>query len=198
MRLFFVGSLRSEDTSRGYIMARKKSKGRFQGDVWFRENVHDRVMCSLLLPEPRSQRERRKLLSMPVYKEEYRRQSTLFRQERRDKREEHIQSRMEGEQENLRRAEQDAIWGQAHKNDTEEALLEYVRQCAEERGKSPRMRDVPGGTYISQRFGSWALVLTLAGLKLPRGVEPPSQRTINAYQKQHKENAHGSREKGDN
>lgn len=90
---------------------------------------------------------------------------------------------MEGEQENLRRAEQDAIGGQAHKNDTEEALLKYVRQCAEERGKSPRMRDVQGGTYISQRFGSWALVLTLAGLKLPRGVEPPSQRTINAYQK---------------
>lgn len=105
---------------------------------------------------------------------------------------------MEGEQENLRRAEQDAIWGQAHKNDTEEALLKYVRQCAEERGKSPRMRDVLGGTYISQRFGSWALVLTLAGLKLPRGVELPSQRTINAYQKKHKEKAHGSRKESDN
>lgn len=179
-------------------MARKNDKGRFQGDVWFREHVHARVMDSLLLPEPRSQRERRKLLSMPVYKEEYKRQSTLFRQERRDKRAEHIQTRMEGEKENQRRAEQDAIWGQDHDSDTEEALLEYVRQCAEERGKSPRMRDVLGGTYISQRFGSWALVLTLAGLKLPRGVEPPSQRTINAYQKQHKENAHGSREKGDN
>ena len=179
-------------------MEKKKKTSRFQGDVWFRENVHERVMASLLLPEPRSQRERRKLLSLPIYKEEFRRQAQLFRQERRDIRTEHIQTRLECEEETLRRAERDALWSLDHTDDSDDMLLDYVRQCAEELGKSPRMRDVLGGTYISQRFGSWALVLTLAGLKLPRGVDPPSQRTINTYQKQHKEKVYGSREKSDN
>ena len=164
-------------------MEKKKKAGRFRGDEWFRENVHMRVLDALVLEEPRSTKGRRALIRLPIYKEEYKRQSVLFQEERRIKKEGYIEARIQGEQERLLRADRDAVWSLDHMDDSDEVLLDYVRQCAVEFGKSPRMRDVLGGTYISQRFGSWALVLTLAGLKLPRGVEPPSQQTIKAYQK---------------
>ena len=74
-------------------------------------------------------------------------------------------------------------WGLEHQDYTDEELLEYVCSIAKEIGRSPRAKDVCGGLYIVKRFGNWGVVLTMAGLKLPRDVKKPQERMINAYLK---------------
>lgn len=52
-----------------------------------------------------------------------------------------------------------------HKNDSDEELLEYIRNIAVQLGKVPSKREVPGFIYIKSRFGPWPRVLEKAGLK---------------------------------
>ena len=120
-----------------------------------------------------------------IYKEEFRRQARLFKRER-------IYGRQKSEEEkreNAALAEEafkirelrDMTWGLEHQDYTDEELLEYVCSIAKEIGRSPRAKDVCGGLYIVKRFGNWGVVLTMAGLKLPRDVKKPQERMINAY-----------------
>ena len=59
-----------------------------------------------------------------------------------------------------------------HKHDSDEELLGYVRRVAEQLGKVPSKKDVPGFTYIKSRFGPWPRVLEKAGLKKPKQDRP--------------------------
>ena len=128
------------------------------------------------------------LKSRTIYKEEYKRQLELFRQERRAQqktRSEAVQARKEqAKLEEEARAERDRLWGEAHENDTDEQLLEHLRQCAERLGHSPVKAEVEGGTYIAKRFITWPLALQLAGLPLPKGMKPAGNKDVNAYRQQ--------------
>ena len=55
----------------------------------------------------------------------------------------------------------------AHMEDTDEQLLEYVRQCAISLGHTPWPREIVGGAFIEQRFGSWKRVLLNTNIPQP-------------------------------
>lgn len=126
-----------------------------------------------------------------IYKLEYKEQSKLFSKERMAAKEagsELQQQRVKvAKQEQEERLAQDLIWGKAHEADSDEELLAYLRQCTDELGRSPVMKDVVGGSYIAKRFGSWPLVLTLAEIPLPKGMLPPKLRQLDDYR--HKKKA---------
>jgi len=134
-----------------------------------------------------------------IYKEEYRHQASLFRQERVAAKEARTQqhrerARQAAEAQKEQRA-RDMLWGEAHTQDTDEQLLDYVRTCAAQLGHTPVIKDVTGAYYISERFGSWSLVLTCARLPLPPGMDPPKPKTLRAYREKHarrsENNPHG-------
>ena len=134
-----------------------------------------------------------KLETSLVYKQEYKRQLKAIKQqllqEKDQKREERRQKDTAGRALVLQQQEKDQRWGLEHENDTDEQLLAYVQQAAEKLGHTPLSKEVPGATYIAKRIGSWALVLHLAGLPLPKGVEPPNPKTLKAYlQRKHTDN----------
>ena len=71
-----------------------------------------------------------------------------------------------------------AQFAQEHENDSKFQLLNYVAVCARELGHTPHKDEVIGGPFIAYRFGSWAKVLTEAGLA-PCGKTPaPTGRKI--------------------
>ena len=63
--------------------------------------------------------------------------------------------------------EQEQAFRQAHSQDTDEALLALVRQWAADHGDAPWPAELAGGSYLSERFGSWERLLRLAGLEAP-------------------------------
>lgn len=125
-----------------------------------------------------------------IYKREFKEQAKLFKQGRRDGTDPDIierkarseAARIKEEQ----RRERDKLWGQAHKYDTDEQLLEHVCQCAKELGRSPRQSECPGAEYVVKRFGSWSMVLTCAHLPLLSGMQPPTNKVIKAYKDRRK------------
>ena len=125
-----------------------------------------------------------------IYKMEVKRQESLLRQELQDKKELVKVLRAKKQQERQVQLQEqelrDQAWGQLHETDTEAQLLDYVRRCAEKLGHTPVSREVEGSTWISRRIGSWSLVLTLAGLPLPQGMEPPKPKTLKAYRERKK------------
>ena len=84
------------------------------------------------------------------------------------------------EEKKLRKA-RDMAWGAEHENDTDEQLIDYLKQCAKELGYTPRKKDVVGSEYICKRIGSWALVCTLAEIPLPPELKPPKKKEILQY-----------------
>ena len=145
----------------------------------------ERVVALCGLPKPGKMPP---MKSRTIYKEEYKRQLELFRQERRAQqktRSEAVQTRKEQVKlQEEARAERDRLWGETHESDTDEQLLTYLRQCAERLGHSPVKAEVEGGTYIAKRFVTWPLALQLAGLPLPKGMKPAGNKDVNAYRRQ--------------
>lgn len=145
----------------------------------------ERVVALCGLPKPGKMPP---MKSRTIYKEEYKRQLELFRQERRAQqktRSEAVQARKEqAKLEEEARAERDRLWGETHENDTDEQLLAYLRQCAERLGHSPVKAEVEGGNYIAKRFVTWPLALQLAELPLPKGMKPAGNKDVNAYRRQ--------------
>ena len=142
----------------------------------------DRVVALCGLPKPAKMPP---MKSRTIYKEEYKRQLELFRQERKTEqkiRSEAVQVRKEqAKLEEEVRAERDRQWGEAHECDADEQLLAYLRQCAETLGHSPGKAEVEGGNYIAKRFVTWPTALQLAELPLPKGMKPAGKRDIHAY-----------------
>lgn len=126
-----------------------------------------------------------------IYKEELRAQTKLRKKEKERKKNARVSAKEENariaqEERNLRK-ERDFAWGDEHADDTDEQLLDYVRECAAEMGQTPRMKEVLGGEYIRERIGGWALVCTLADIPLPRELKPPKAKEVQQYlQKQKK------------
>ena len=71
--------------------------------------------------------------------------------------------RISAENEELLRREAEFV--RCHKGDSDEELIKYLRDCAQELGHIPKKREVPGFTYIKGRLGPWPRVLERAGLK---------------------------------
>ncbi|MBQ8831796.1 MAG: hypothetical protein IJ017_09375 [Oscillospiraceae bacterium] len=122
-----------------------------------------------------------------IYKEEYRIQLSALRKEKAEKRNSKIQAKIERETKIQEKKEiislRDAAWAETHKNDTDDQLLEYLRQRADELGYTPYRRDVEGATMIVQRFDEWAIALTLAGLELPKDIKAPNPKKLAQVQK---------------
>ena len=111
------------------------------------------------------------LTRSPIYCKELRHQTEIFQQLRDAEKEQRRAANEAVRQENAARLERDALWGEEHKELTDEGLLEHVRACAKELGHTPYAREVPGGSYISQRIGSWGMVLYRAGLPALKGAQ---------------------------
>lgn len=60
--------------------------------------------------------------------------------------------------------EQECFFEQNHGDDTDQELLELLRQQAEVLGYSPKYKEIPGWRLYEQRFGSWNRALALADL----------------------------------
>lgn len=130
----------------------------------------------------------RKVTKCRVYKEEFARQAALFRRERAEEKEKRMAANRErsavAAELYRQRTARDLQWGEAHGGNSDEWLLSYICRCAGELGHTPFEREVLGGVYISQRFCGWAVALHLAGLPLPRGINPPKPSALKAYEKQ--------------
>ena len=62
----------------------------------------------------------------------------------------------------------DAEFVAAHRDDTDEQLIAYLQQCAQELGHTPYPREVFGGAMIGERFGGWSRAVDVAGLEFRR------------------------------
>lgn len=120
-----------------------------------------------------------------IYRQEKARQALMFKRERVATKEDREAARQQkAEEERLKRQaklEQDMAWGQNHEEDTDEQLLQYLRNCAQELGYTPVVREVEGGGYIAKRFINWPLALQLAQLPLPQGMLPAKEKDLNKY-----------------
>lgn len=166
-----------------------KKRGKFQGDIWFQNKVEERMRTELRLLQAQGKMRDATLESLrgtPWYKAEFKRQGKLFKEKRRLQAEERTARQRaaapqrQAEAEAL--AERDRAWAAEHENDTDDQLLDYLRQCAAELGHTPARREVPGGAYIGARFGNWAVALSMAGLPMPK-KKRPRDTAVNAYLK---------------
>ena len=171
------------------IMKNKK-RGRFPGDIWFQRNVENLMRKTL-----REQQAHGKMRGTTVeglrgtawYKEEFQKHAKQFKEERKiqaEKRAAHARSAsLKDQAETAAMIERDKLWAAEHEGDSDEKLLTYLRQCAAELGHTPmRRREVVGSTYISERFGNWAVALSMAGLPMPK-KKRPRDTAVNAYLK---------------
>lgn len=71
--------------------------------------------------------------------------------------------------------EKNRIFAQTHREDTDEALLSYVRSEAQRLGHTPYPNEIIGGEWIQERFGSWPAVIALAALKPISTPNTPSK-----------------------
>ena len=120
-----------------------------------------------------------------IYRDELKNQAKLWKEEKAAAKVESTatkEARMErAREERASRMERDRIWGEEHREDTDEQLLSYVKTVAAELGQTPRKSEVTGGEYICKRIGSWALICTLAELPLPKELKPPKQKELLQY-----------------
>ena len=171
---------------------KNKKRGRFHGDQWFTRNVENLMRKTLRELQARGAMHGTTIESLrgtPWYKEEYKRHAKLFKNERKIQAEERASharsSSLNAQAERAALAERDREWAAEHETDTDEELLDYLRQCAAELGHTPVRREVLGSTYITERFGSWSVALTVAGLYLPK-KKRPRQTALDAYAKKRK------------
>lgn len=66
-------------------------------------------------------------------------------------------------------AERENAFREQHETDTNEMLLDYLRQCATDLGHTPWPEEIDGGAYLQGRFGSWGNAVRAARLPMPRG-----------------------------
>ena len=64
-------------------------------------------------------------------------------------------------------AEKQRLFAQEHEQDSDEILLRYVKDFAEELGRTPNSSEIIGGAYLKERFGGWDKLLERAELPLP-------------------------------
>ena len=160
---------------------------RFHGEQWLQKHVERRILVDLRELQEQGKAPDGSLESLRgtrFYTEIFKKYAQQFRQEREARLEARKAEQRAQEAEELPiRTARDMAWGDAHWYDTDEQLLDYVRECAAQLGQTPREKEVVGGIYIREHFGSWALVLYLAELPLRYGMKPPKPATLNRYLK---------------
>lgn len=82
---------------------------------------------------------------------------------------------------------QNAEFARAHRADTDQQLLDYIRDFAGELGRTPNSCEIIGGAYIGRRFGDWAAAVEAAGLPRPSAPPQPTRRLI--YKREFKRQA---------
>ena len=70
--------------------------------------------------------------------------------------------------ESKERREAEEKFKEKHKKDSDENLLEMVREKAKELGRPPKKHEVIGFACLKERFGPWPRVLEAAGVKTPK------------------------------
>ena len=169
---------------------KNKKRGRFQGDQWFTRNVENLMRKTLREQQVHGQMRGTTgegLRGTAWYKEEFQKHAKLFKEIRKTQAEEraaHARSASLKEQaETAAMTERDKLWAAEHEGVSDDMLLDYIRQCAAELGHTPmHRREVVGSTYISERFGNWAVALSMAGLPMPK-KKRPRDTAVNAYLK---------------
>ena len=69
--------------------------------------------------------------------------------------------------------EQEDAFRKEHEADADGQLLAYLQQWAAEQNHVPWPEEIPGGTVIAERFGSWESALAAAKLPCLRGEKKP-------------------------
>ena len=82
--------------------------------------------------------------------------------------EERIVSREEKRGLDRERREIESKFAKEHEKDSDEELLDIVRNKANELGRPPKKTETIGFVCLKMRFGPWPRVLEKAGLKKPR------------------------------
>ena len=78
--------------------------------------------------------------------------------------------------------EQEQEFARSRGGDSDEQLLRYLRFCAKRLGHSPWPREIVGGCFLEQRFGSWEDALLKA--KLPKSTTLDKLNTFTRYQEE--------------
>ena len=81
-------------------------------------------------------------------------------------------------------SERQKLFPQEHREDSEEVLLNYVRDFTKELGHTPNSNEIIGGEYLKERFGSWEKLLTKAGLPQPGRAAEFKHRLIYKQEKE--------------
>ena len=177
-------------------MMAKSESGKFRGDLWFKKQVEERMRRTIEELQAQGKAPKGSLESLrgtEIYKTEFKRHVKLFKEEQKqqaEKRDIHkAEAALKAQAENEILAERDKQWAIEHESDNDEQLLEYLQHCAAALGHTPMRREVIGSTYIAERFGNWAVALTIAELPLPKNIKPPKQTALDHYRKRRKESA---------
>jgi hypothetical protein len=72
----------------------------------------------------------------------------------------------------------EAEFAKKHKRDTDEELIDYIRDTAKRLGHIPSKHEVRGYALIKSRFGPWPRALEIAGLKTREKKQTDECRTI--------------------
>lgn len=64
--------------------------------------------------------------------------------------------------------EQEQEFEEAHKEDSDEQLLEYLKESTKKLHHVPWKREIVGGSYIEKRFGTYKAALRAAELQNPK------------------------------
>ncbi len=67
---------------------------------------------------------------------------------------------------------QDMAWGEAHRDDSDQQLLAYLRERLSNFDAVPDEDDIVGGHYLAHRFGGWDEAVRLAGAPGGDGTLP--------------------------
>lgn len=67
--------------------------------------------------------------------------------------------------------EQERQFEEAHSSDSDEMLLEYLKESAIKLHHVPWQREIVGGSYITNRFGTYKSALRLAELPNPKHAD---------------------------
>ena len=96
-----------------------------------------------------------------VYKKEFNRLSAIYRDE---------QTAAVKD-----RKKQNAAWLEEHAGDTDEQLVAYLRSVVTDPELCKKPGSVPGGFFLTHRFGSWKKALAAAGLIPPEEQAKPEE-----------------------
>ena len=69
-------------------------------------------------------------------------------------------------------------FAQLHRDETDEQLLQHLRQAAQTIGYTPNPHEMIGGAYILSRFQTWEHAVSAAGLPKPGRLRPMRDRYI--------------------